>query len=73
MKILDKIKNRIRVHRDPINKKKRREGQIFTIVTGACATLLSSGIIKDPIAITAITVIGGASGILAGHRAVKTL
>lgn len=72
MKIIEKIQDKIRIHKDPINKKNRRQGQLFTAISGACATILTSGLVHNPIAITSITVVGGITGVLAGHRALKT-
>ena len=66
MTILEKIKAKT-------SKDNRKKGQLLTAISGACTTILMSGIVKNPIAITAITVIGGISGIMAGKRALKTV
>jgi hypothetical protein len=66
MTILEKLKAKT-------SPKNRRDGRILTAISGACATVLGSGIISNPIAITVITAIGGVTGIMAGKRALKTV
>jgi hypothetical protein len=66
MTILEKLKAKT-------SPKNRRDGRILTAISGACASILTSGIVKNPIAITVITAIGGVTGIMAGKRALKTV
>lgn len=66
MTVIEKIKAKT-------SPKNRRDGRILTAISGACASVLTTGIIKNPIAITVITAIGGITGIMAGKRALKTL
>jgi hypothetical protein len=66
MTIIEKLKAKT-------SPKNRRDGRILTAISGACATVLGSGLIINPIAITVITAIGGVTGIMAGKRALKTV
>jgi hypothetical protein len=66
MTVIEKIKAKT-------SPKNRRDGRILTAISGACATILGSGIVSNPIAVTVITAIGGVTGIMAGKRALKTV
>jgi len=66
MTIIEKLKAKT-------SPKNRRDGRILTAISGACATVLGSGLISNPVAITVITAIGGVTGIMAGKRALKTV